>query len=109
MREGEPADAAYVIVSGRALVYQTVRGERQVLREITAGDVFGEMAILTTSARTASIEAIEDCLLTVLSRDVFEREIDAMKPWMSAFARTLARRFRELEAADEPKPPSGKR
>jgi serine/threonine-protein kinase len=99
VREGEPGDAAYVVVSGRALVYKMVQGERRVLREVGPGDVFGEMAILTSSARTASVEALEDCLLTVLSRDVFEREVDAMKPWMSAFARTLAARFRELEEA----------
>jgi serine/threonine-protein kinase len=106
VREGEPADAAYVVVSGRALVYKTVRGERRILREVGAGDVFGEMAILTGSARTASVEALEDCLVTVLSRDVFEREVDAMKPWMSAFARTLAARFRELEEATERRVPS---
>ena len=101
MREGEPGDAAYVLVSGRAQVYKTVQGERRILREFGPGDVFGEMAILTSSARTASVEAIEDCLLMVLSRDVFEREVDAMKPWMSAFARTLAARFRELEERTE--------
>jgi serine/threonine-protein kinase len=99
VREGEPADAAYVVVSGRAVVYKTVDNERRILREVGAGDVFGEMAILTSSVRTASVEALEDCLLTVLSREVFEREVDAMKPWMSAFARTLAARFRELEEA----------
>jgi serine/threonine-protein kinase len=102
VREGDLADAAYVIVSGRALVYKTVDGERRVLREVGPGDVFGEMAILNSSPRTASVEAIEDCLLTVLARDVFEREVDAMKPWMSAFARTLAARFRELEEASRP-------
>jgi serine/threonine-protein kinase len=106
VREGEPADAAYVVVSGRALVYKMVQGERRVLREVGPGDVFGEMAILTSSARTASVEALEECLLTVLSRDVFEREVDAMKPWMSAFARTLAARFRELEEATERRAPS---
>ena len=107
VREGEKAEAAYVLVSGRALVYKTVRGERRVLREVAAGDVFGEMAILTASVRTASVEAIEDCLLTVLSRDLFEREVDAMKPWMSAFARTLAARFRELEETTERSAPAG--
>jgi serine/threonine-protein kinase len=99
VREGDPADAAYVLLSGRALVFRTVKGQRRVLREITAGEVFGEMAILTGSARTASIEALEDCLLVVVDRDIFEREVDAMKPWMGAFARTLALRYRELEEA----------
>jgi hypothetical protein len=44
----------------------------------------------------------------VLSRDVFEREVDAMKPWMSAFARTLAARFRELEETIERRAPTSR-
>jgi CRP-like cAMP-binding protein len=99
VREGEPADAAYVLLSGRARIYKTVDGERVELREVSSGEVVGEMAILTDSVRTASIEALDDCLLTVVSRDVFEREVAAMKPWMGAIARTLAARFRELEEA----------
>jgi serine/threonine-protein kinase len=99
VREGEMADAAYVLLSGRALIYKTIRGKKKSLREVSPGEVFGEMAILTASARTASVEALEDCLLTVVSRDIFEREVGAMKPWMGAFARTLATRFRELEEA----------
>jgi eukaryotic-like serine/threonine-protein kinase len=99
VREGEAADAAYVLLRGRALIYKTLRGRRKPLREVAPGEVFGEMAILTASPRTASVEALEDCLLTVVSREIFEREVDAMKPWMGAFARTLAARFRELEEA----------
>ena len=64
VREGEPGDAAYVLLSGRAVIYKTVGGRRKVLRELTPGEVFGAMAILVDSARTASIEAFEDCLLT---------------------------------------------
>jgi serine/threonine-protein kinase len=97
VQEGDPADAAYVLVRGRASIYQTIGRKKKTLREIAPGEVFGEMAILTGSARTASVIALEDCQLMVVSREIFEREVDAMKPWMGAFARTLAARFRELE------------
>jgi len=97
VRQGEPGDAAYIIVTGRCEVYKTVNGERVVLRTMGPGDVFGETAILSPGPRTASVVAIEPTTLRKITREVFEAEVDAMKPWMGSFVRTLAARFRERE------------
>jgi CRP-like cAMP-binding protein len=54
--EGEPGDGFYVVESGEAEV--TVRGESR--GTIGAGDVFGEIALLTGSGRAATITATSD-------------------------------------------------
>ena len=95
--EGEPGDAAYIIVSGRCEVYQEISGERVALRQMGPGDVFGETAILSPGPRTASVIALEDMTLRVVTGEVLEAEVDSMKPWMGAFIRALATRFRERE------------
>src|SRR6185295_6299119 len=50
IREGDEADAAYIITDGRALAYKTLNGpsglEERPLREMGPGEVFGEMALL---------------------------------------------------------------
>ena len=61
------------------------------------GEVFGETAILSPGPRTASVTAKEDCVCQVITSEVFESEVGAMKPWMGAFVRTLAGRFRETQ------------
>jgi CRP-like cAMP-binding protein len=54
--EGEPGDGFYVVESGEAEI--TVQGESR--GTITAGDVFGEIALLTGSGRAATITATTD-------------------------------------------------
>ncbi len=67
VREGEVGDRFYVIESGRVQVTQADR----VLREETAGDFFGEIALLRDVPRTATVTALEDTVLRALDRDDF--------------------------------------
>lgn len=96
MREGEPGDAAYIIVSGRCEVTKRIDGVDSLLQALGPGDVFGEMAAITEGSRTATVVATEDTVALVVKGDVLEREIEAMKPWMARLLHSLASRFREL-------------
>jgi serine/threonine-protein kinase len=98
IREGEVGDAAYIVESGQLEVYKSVDGERVSLRMLGSRDVFGETAIFAESPRTASVVAVTDTTLIMVTGEVIEREFDAMKPWMGAFIKTLANRFREAES-----------
>ena len=104
VRQGEQADAAYVVVAGRCEVYtDSPTGVRTTQAQLGRGDVFGETAILADSNRTASVRALEETTVVRIPLEYFERELDDMKPWMSAFTRALAQRFRDqLERADAP-------
>ena len=97
VREGETGDSAYIVERGRLRVYKRFGDEERTLRTLGRGDVFGETAILAESPRTASVVALEECWLVVVSRDTLEREIDGLKAWVGVFVRTLARRFKERE------------
>lgn len=91
--EGELGDAAYIIRQGVCLVSK----DGKEIRTMGPGEVFGETAILSPGPRTATVTAKEDCVCQIITSDVFEREVDAMRPWMGAFVRTLASRFRETQ------------
>ena len=93
VRQGEVGDAAYIVVSGKLEVYKVIEGERVVLRQLGAGDMFGETAIFAASPRTASVVVTADASMVVVTSEVIEQELDSMKPWMGAFIRTLATRF----------------
>jgi CRP-like cAMP-binding protein len=54
--EGEPADRFFVVESGEADV--TVQGQSRAT--FTAGDYFGEIALLMGSERTATVTATSD-------------------------------------------------
>ncbi|HVS13233.1 MAG TPA: cyclic nucleotide-binding domain-containing protein [Thermoanaerobaculia bacterium] len=95
IREGESGHEVYILASGRVEVYRTIDDERVSLREMGPGEVFGEMAILTSSPRTASVVALEDCVLRVITGELLDREIHGLKPWMATLTRALAHRLLE--------------
>ena len=79
VREGDWADAFYVLVSGH--LQATVGG--RVVRELTEGDGFGEIALLQGGTRTATITvASADAEVLVMRRQEFE----SMLATMPAFA-----------------------
>ncbi len=97
LSEGETGDEAYIITSGECEVYKTIAGKRVQLQVLSAGAVFGEMSLLSSSQRSASVVALTPVTVVVVSREVVDREMNSMKPWMGMFIRTLASRFRELQ------------
>lgn len=73
-RAGETGDNAYFILSGRAVAGSTSgEGEYRALSAMTAGDVFGEIAALTGSPRTADVVAEEDTALLEVPADTLRR------------------------------------
>ena len=96
VKEGDPGDSAYIIVSGRCEVLKIIDGTVSVMQKLGPGQVFGEMAILTDSPRTATVLATEETTVLVVTKDVFEQELEAMKPWMRSVLQMVASRFRDL-------------
>ena len=75
IRYGEPADAAYILVSGRLRAsLPGGEGEPDVaLDEVRPGEVFGELALLSNRPRTATVRAVRDSEVLRLSAARFRR------------------------------------
>lgn len=94
VREGRPGDAFYVILSGSARV--ELPG-RQVPLE--AGDFFGEMALLDGKPRSATVTAVTEVLVLMISRTKFVGLLEAEPKVAIAMMATLTRRLRDTHAA----------
>ena len=73
-----------------------VGDKRSTIRRLGAGAVFGETAVLTGEPRTASVVAVTDVTLKLITGDSLNRELDR-NPWLAAFVRSLANLFRETD------------
>ena len=74
IRQDEPGDCLLVLLEGSASVDQRgADGRLRLLGEVRAGEVVGEMALITGESRGADVTAIEPVRAAVLSAAAFER------------------------------------
>ncbi len=73
LRENEPGDRAYVVISGRLRVYAGPPSPSAQIGELGSGQLFGEMALLSPGGRRFSIVAGRDSELLSIGREQFER------------------------------------
>lgn len=90
-KEGDQGDAMYLIVDGTVKVHS---GDH-VFAELGSKQCFGEMSILDSEPRSASITALSELSLLKIRREDFT-EILAEKPEISqGIIKVLTRRLRE--------------
>ena len=97
-RQGESADAMYVIVRGRLSVFVAdpdsgSAGER-LLAELTAGEPVGEMQLLSGGGRTATVRAAESCELVRLPKSGFDEAAGRAPFLVNQMADLVHRRLR---------------
>lgn len=88
---GEDGSNMYFIISGSARVHH---GE-VVLANIGTGDVFGEMAVLDSEKRSASVTAESSTLLLVIERDMFYESLSTDPNAFKAVIHGVLQRGRE--------------
>jgi CRP-like cAMP-binding protein len=72
VRKGEPADALYLLVSGRlSVVVDTPQGRLQRLSTLSPGMGFGEIALITGATRSASVRADEPSVCWLLPSSAY--------------------------------------
>jgi CRP/FNR family cyclic AMP-dependent transcriptional regulator len=73
VKEGTTDTCAYQVLKGRVKVYTERRDRKFVLARLGPGEFFGELNLISDSARSASVLAEEDCVLRMITRPVFNR------------------------------------
>ena len=100
-REGEPARSMFVLEAGRAAVVKGWQGAELLMRELEAGDCFGEMALMDLFPRSASIRALVDCSAIELTPDdlmrLYEHDLEQFTLVQMNIGRELSRRLRATD------------
>ena len=96
IREGDVGEEAYMIVSGTCRALRARDGQQETINTMTAGDVFGEMALLLAEPRAATVEAVDQVTVLVLDQGTMTAGL-GFDGWTGALVRALAHRFRALE------------
>jgi CRP-like cAMP-binding protein len=91
VRMGDTGDGFYVILDGVASVRKP--GKRAV--RLKAGDFFGELALLDSFPRSATVETESEVLAMRLGRPAFQKVLESEPKVAVAMLKALAARMRE--------------
>jgi CRP-like cAMP-binding protein len=98
-REGEKGMSIFVLEVGRVTVVKRWHDEDYLICSLSAGDFFGEIALLDFMPRSASVIAEEDCrALKLRAVDVLavaRRDMEQFTVIYLNIAREMARRLRD--------------
>ncbi len=95
-REGQASDAAYLIKKGKVL---RTRGEKTIVLDIiTAPEIFGEMAFINKAPRSATVEAIEDTDLIVITHEQLQSYLAQSPVIVRALVHCLSQRLKATTA-----------
>jgi CRP-like cAMP-binding protein len=70
VRQDDPGDSMYLLISGSVRVIHRRDGKQFELATLGAGDFFGEIALVDDGPRSADVEAMADCELLRLDQAV---------------------------------------
>ena len=93
-REGDLGYCAYLIERGQAEVSVHRAGQQVGVARLGPGEIFGEMAIIDDKPRSATVTALEQCQLLLITREQLVRRVDDCDPILRMCLNVLLDRFR---------------
>ncbi len=101
-RAQDASEVLFILKKGRVQLYRlSPEGKKLIVATISGGSIFGEMAIVGQGMHNTFAEALEDCLLCVMSRHDVERLILGNPSVALRIMNVLANRLRQAEARME--------
>ncbi len=100
-REGDPAEAFYILGSGRVRVFSRAGEEERTFAILHNGDSFGEISLLTGETHSANVQALNDTLILRLDKQDFDDVINRIPSLVLYLSRLLSKRLRTKQSGGE--------
>jgi len=98
-KEGDEWDGLYCVQSGRISVFKTQKTETVdipvELVQLGPGSLIGEMGLFEKVPREASVKALEPCEVLIISREMFEAQMNQVPAWIVNLFKLLTQRLRD--------------
>ncbi len=94
-REGDMGDDIHLIRRGAVVLSRSVGGRDVLLRQVRAGQYFGEISLMNVGRRVETARAVISCETIRLSREAFLQLLEKDKTLLPRFQKTLSERAAE--------------
>jgi CRP-like cAMP-binding protein len=95
VKEGGFGDWVYLIIEGKVKVKKETPKGLATIATLGEGEIFGEMALLSESKRTASVVAEGQVLLGVVDSARLIEDLNHLSPQLRKLVYTLSRRLED--------------
>lgn len=97
VNQGDVGDCMFVIQKGEAEVLREENGVATVIDTMKSGDLFGEMAILEHTVRSATVRALSTVQALTIDRHTFLRRIQEDPSLAMSVLNVMCHRVRQLD------------
>lgn len=109
IEEGSLTGGAYIIESGSVAVSKKLpNGESQTISILIRNDIFGEMSLIDQLPRSATVRALEESCISVMTPDTFnslaKKNPKALMPILKVLAKRLRNTLKIIEDIEEKGP-----
>ena len=95
-QQGEEGNGMFVIVKGNVYVLRTVNGAEQVLAQRGPGDFVGEMAVIESAPRSATLRTQSEVRVLAIDGETFKGILRERPDVSFAVLRNVSRKLREV-------------
>ncbi len=96
-KHGDPPRFAYLLAAGEV---EIVLADGNVVGKLEAGAIFGEMALIDASPRSATVRVVEPATCVLITRQEFERRLESSDPFVRSMLKLLAQRLRNTNETE---------
>jgi diguanylate cyclase (GGDEF)-like protein/PAS domain S-box-containing protein len=89
-KDGDPGHHMYAVLDGRLIIFK----EDQEIAQINSGQVFGEMAIIESKNRSATVQAADPTTLMEITKPQFDSLLASNEQFLFSLLTTLSDRSR---------------
>lgn len=94
-KAGDKSDGMYLIRRGELRVFLEQAGKEVSLATVGAGGMIGEMALFDGAPRSASVKAVKEAEVTLISQDEFQKLMKQIPKWFVGLMSSLSTRLRQ--------------
>ena len=95
-KEGDIGEEMFIIHSGTVKITKRTDEGEKTLVSLTAGDFFGEMAVIDNGPRSASAVASDDATCIVLNEELFEQQMQRNAKIVKKILKNMSARLRAM-------------
>lgn len=99
IQQGDVGHNAFLIQSGDVVVYTEAEGKHVELARMGPGQIIGEMALVAVGMRTATVRALTDCNLIIITRETLHDKLQKSDPTVRALVSMLMKRIAQSNKA----------